>query len=219
MIVSEQGLDIGLLEQIMAHAPAHSSLITHVNPDCHDAKPEKDFEPENERVNPRSVWHEVCASILAPVELSGHVGYCESVPSDINIDKKFSCLKDAIRRNNDIDVQDAMFDFGTIRNGWTEIPDEVVERLLTLLRSEEMYRSPYARHLLNFFQYESPYLTDRQKWLCIGFLNAHGDQFSDIHSHHVVTELRYGRYGDHLKMKRPTPQQWEDYQKMQRSKL
>src|SRR5579871_1932211 len=89
------------------------------------------------------------------------------------------------------------------KNDWPKIPDEVVERLLTLLRNEEMYKSPHAGHVLHFFEFESPRLTDRQKWLCIGFLNAHGDQFSDVHSQQVVTELRYGLYGDYLKRSAP----------------
>jgi hypothetical protein len=132
----------------------------------------------------------------------------------MSIDEKFEKLKDALRRDHERDVQTAMFDFGAIHNNWTQIPDEVVERLLTLLRDEEMYKSPYAGHVLNFFEFESPYLNDRQKWLCIGFLNAHGDEFHDVFAHQVVVELRYSRYGDHLKMKKPNPQQWRDYQKM-----
>jgi hypothetical protein len=136
------------------------------------------------------------------------------VSNEINIDNKFARLQDALQRDNEKNVQDAMFDLGATRNGWTEIPDEVVERILTLLRNEEMYKSPYANHVLDFFEYESPYLTDRQKWLCISFLNAHGNEFSDVHSQQVVTELRYGMYGDYLKMRKPTSQQWKDYQKM-----
>jgi hypothetical protein len=136
------------------------------------------------------------------------------MPHETNIDEKFARVQDALQRDNENDVQDAVFDLGGIRNDWTEIPDEVVERLLALLRNDEMYRSPYAGHLLNFFEFESPRLTDRQKWLCIDFLNAHGDKFSGVHSQQVVTELRYGRYGDYLKMKKPNPQQWKDYQKM-----
>jgi len=69
---------------------------------------------------------------------------------EINIDEKFARLQDALKRDNEKDVQDAMFDLGTVRNDWAEIPDEVVERLLTPLRNQEMYKSPYAGHLLNF---------------------------------------------------------------------
>ena len=140
------------------------------------------------------------------------------MPDEINMDKKFARLQAALQRDNGEDVQDAIFDLGGTRNDWAEIPDDVVERLLTLLRNEDMYKSPYAGHLLIFFEFESNKLTDRAKWLCIGFLNAHGDKFSDVLSRQVVTELRYGLYGDYLKMKKPNAQQWKDYQKMQEKK-
>jgi hypothetical protein len=135
------------------------------------------------------------------------------VAEETNVDDKFARLQDALQRDNENDVQEAIFNLGSIRNDWPQIPDEVVERILTLLRNEEMYKSQQAGHVLNFFEFESPRLTDRQKWLCIGFLNAHGNEFSDVHSQQVVTELRYGLYGDYLKMKKPTPQR-KDYQKM-----
>lgn len=132
-----------------------------------------------------------------------------------DIDEKFTRLHEALRGDNKKDVQDAIFDLGGICNDRAEVPDELVERLLTLLRNEAVYKSPYAGHVLSFFEFESKRLTDRAKWLCIGFLNAHGDEFSHVHSQQVVIELRYGRYGDHLKMKKPNAQQWKDYQKMQ----
>ncbi len=134
---------------------------------------------------------------------------------EISVDEKFEQLRSCLTQHDEEGVQDAIFDLGGIRNGWAKTPDEVVERLLTLLRSEEMYKSPLAGHVLNFFEFESDRLTDRAKWLCIGFLNAHGDEFLDVHSRQVVAELREGKYGDHLKMKKPNPQQWKDYQKMQ----
>jgi len=57
-----------------------------------------------------------------------------------------------------------------------------------------MYRSEVAAHILNYFEFESPHLTSWQKSLCIDFLKAHGDQFSDVHSQEVVAELRHGDY-------------------------
>jgi hypothetical protein len=44
---------------------------------------------------------------------------------------------------------------GGITNNWIRIPDEVVERVLTLLRDEEIYESPLAGHILNFFEFKS----------------------------------------------------------------
>lgn len=140
------------------------------------------------------------------------------MPDEINVSEKIERLRSRLVQQDEEGVQDAIFNLGAIRNDWTKIPDAIVESLLTLLRSEEMYKSPLAGHVLNFFEFESPRLTDRQKWLCIGFLNAHGDEFQDVHSRQVVAELRYGRHGDYLKMKKPNPQQWDDYQKMQRGR-
>lgn len=91
-------------------------------------------------------------------------------------------------------MQRAVFDLGGISNNWAVIPDEVVERLLTLLRSENMYKSDLAGHLLNFFEFESPRLSERAKWLCVGFLNAHGNEFAHVHSRQVVAELREDGY-------------------------
>lgn len=132
----------------------------------------------------------------------------------MNIDGKFEQLKDALGRDNENDVQQSMWLLSAVANDWSKIPDEVVERLLSLLQDDEMYTSPYAGHLLNVFEFESNKLTDHQKWLCVDFLNAYGDQFRDVHSRQVVTELRYGLYSDYLKMKKPNPQQWKDYQRM-----
>jgi hypothetical protein len=146
---------------------------------------------------------------------SPELRYCEPMSDEMNIDEKFARLQAALKCDHGKEVQDAMFDLGAVRNDRQKIPDEIVERLLTLLRSEEMYKSRHAGHVLNFFEFQSASLTDRQKWLCIGFLNAHGDEFSDVYSQQVVTELRHGMYGDYLRMKKPTAQQWKDYQKMQ----
>ena len=96
---------------------------------------------------------------------------------------------------NDADgVQDAIFKLGAVHSGVDQIPDEIVERLLSLLRSERLYKSSLSGHVLNFFEFQAPYLSDRSKSLCVGFLNAHGDQFRHVHSHQVVAELREGEY-------------------------
>ena len=76
-----------------------------------------------------------------------------------------------------------------------------------------MYRSPFAGHLLQFFEVESTHLTDRQKWLCIRFLNAHGDEFTDGFSSKWSENFEQNFF---LRMKKPNPQQWADYEEMQR---
>jgi hypothetical protein len=137
--------------------------------------------------------------------------YRNRVSDEIGVDQKFERLQDALRRDHEKDVLDAVWSFSAAANNW-KIADEVVERLLALLTDEETYRSPLAGSLLQFFEVESDHLTDHQKWLCIRFLNAQGDNFKDGYSSLMVGELRSGLY---LKMKKPNSQQWEDYQKMQ----
>jgi hypothetical protein len=134
------------------------------------------------------------------------------VPDDFSIDHQFERLQDALHQNDQKAILDALWPFSAALND-SEIADDVVERLLAILTKQEMYLSPYAGHLLQFCEVESEHLTDRQKWFCIRFLNAHGDQFTDGFSSQMVGELRAGLF---LRMKKPTPQQWDDYQKMQR---
>jgi hypothetical protein len=117
-----------------------------------------------------------------------------SVSKNISIDETFAQLHECITNGDEHCVQDVIFSLGGLNNNWEVVSDEVVERLLTLLRTKEMYESPVAGHALNYFEFESPRLSPRQKSLCIGFLKAHGDQFVNVHSRQVVTELRYGSY-------------------------
>lgn len=116
------------------------------------------------------------------------------MPDNADLDTKFARLGECIARGDAHGVQNAIFDLKAVSNGREVVPNEVVERLLTLLRCEEMYTSSVAGHVLNFFEFESPYLSARQKSMCLGFLAAHGDQFDGVHSRQVVTELRYYNY-------------------------
>jgi len=116
------------------------------------------------------------------------------LPSEEEVAPKIARLRENIELGDEDGVQQAVFDLGPVFSGWKRVPDEVVEQLLTILRDEKMYASALAAHVLNYFEYESHHLTSRQKSLCIGFLKAHGDQFTHFHSQHVVAELREGDY-------------------------
>ena len=110
------------------------------------------------------------------------------------LEGKFARLRESIDAHDADGVQRAVFDLGAIRNNWAVIPDEIVERLLTLLQGESMYKSDLAGHLLSFFEFESSRLSEHAKWLCVGFLNAHGNEFAHAHSRQVVAELREDGY-------------------------
>jgi hypothetical protein len=116
-----------------------------------------------------------------------------------SVDQKIEWLEDTLHRASEKDVMDAVWSLTGAANDW-EIADRVIERLLAILTNEEMYQSPLAGYLLQFFEVESIHLTDRQKWLCIRFLNEQGDRFKDGFSSLMVGELRSGLY---LKMKSP----------------
>jgi hypothetical protein len=122
-----------------------------------------------------------------------HSGY-GSFPDSRKIQEKFAYLRACLDIGDADNVEQVIFDLGSAHNQWDAIPDEIVEGLLTLLRSGEMYKSRLAGRVLNYFESEAPRLSSRQKHLCIGFLNAHGDEFTDVHSQQVVSELREGKY-------------------------
>jgi hypothetical protein len=115
-------------------------------------------------------------------------------PENLCVEESFARLREGLAIGDARGVQDAIFGLSPIYYGGKLIPDEVVERLLNLLRSEQMYKSHLAGHVLNYFVFESRQLSPRQEWLCIGFLNAHGDEFVHVHSCVVVADLRYGDY-------------------------
>lgn len=117
-----------------------------------------------------------------------------SLPSDEEVDRKIAWLRERIELGEVDGIHQAIFELSPISNGWREVPDRVVEGLLTMLRDDKMYNSAVAAHLLNYFEFESPHLTRHQKSLCVGFLKAHGDRFTDFYSQHVVGELRAGDY-------------------------
>ncbi len=116
------------------------------------------------------------------------------LPSEEEVAPKMARLRENIELGGEDGVQQAVFGLSPALNGWKRAPDEVVEQLLTILAEEKMYSSALAAHLLNFFEFESRYLTSQQKSLCAGFLKVHGDKFTDIYSQQVVVELRGGDY-------------------------
>jgi len=111
-----------------------------------------------------------------------------------DIDPKFARLHRYISQRDSEGIGKAIFGLSPIHNGWESVADEVVERLLAMLTKEEMYKSPFAGQVLNYFEFESDRLSAAQKSQCISFLKNHGDRFDHVHSRQVVAELRHGTY-------------------------
>jgi hypothetical protein len=120
-----------------------------------------------------------------------HSGY-GSPDESLTVPETLSELRERIAAGDEAGVQRVIFDLAPTHNGRREVPDEVVEGLLTILRDPAMFASHLAGHVLNYFEFEAPRLSSRQKQLCRGFIAAHGDRFSDVLAAQVIAELREG---------------------------
>lgn len=103
-------------------------------------------------------------------------------------------LENAIKANDTEAVQDAIFNLSVKRHSDGLLPDEIAFEIIDILRRNEMKTSPLAGHLLNYFEFEAPYISSNAKDLCIRFLNAWGKDFKHVHSSQVVAELQSGEY-------------------------
>ena len=99
-------------------------------------------------------------------------------------------------------VQSAIFELGQLRTVEDTIPDEIALQVLEMLRRPELGGSSLSGHVLNFFEFESPRLSQLAKDRCAAFLREWGSQFTHVHSVQVVGELLYG---DYLRPVLPTP--------------
>ena len=107
----------------------------------------------------------------------------------LTIEQRTEQLREALTLNDENAVQRVIFELGAWHEGSDTIPDQIVEEVLTILREPFMYSSSLSGHVLNFFEFESKYLSKRQKDLGAAFLKAHGKAFTDPFSMQVVTEL------------------------------
>ena len=112
----------------------------------------------------------------------------------MGLETAFANLIGSLAAHDASGVEQAILDLSSIHCEYDQVPEHLVERLLSLLRNESMYDSPLSGYILNFFEFEAQHLTKRSKSLCIGFLNAHGDNFKHVHSQQVVAELRERDY-------------------------
>ena len=105
-----------------------------------------------------------------------------------------SALEAALVDQDSTAVQDAIFELGKCRNHEGMIDDEIAFQVLAVLGRPLVWSSPLAGHILNFFEFEEPRLSQRAKNRCEAFLREWGNQFTDVHSVQVVGELLHGTY-------------------------
>ena len=103
-------------------------------------------------------------------------------------------LESALASNDPDAVQSAVFSLSAGRISGQLLEDEIALDVLALLKRPDLSASPLAAHLLNYFEFEAPHISQRAKDRCAAFLREWGDSFTHFHSQQVVTELRSGPY-------------------------
>lgn len=106
----------------------------------------------------------------------------------------YEALEKALANGDPSAVQEAIFNLGALAQRQKVVPDEVAFYVIDVLRRDSMKASNLGGHVLNFFEFEAPYLSFKAKERCRAFLREYGDEFSDIFSMQVVAELREGEY-------------------------
>ena len=105
-----------------------------------------------------------------------------------------TALESAITVNDAIAVQQAIFDLSPVGSGVESVDDEIAFEIIAILRRPEMKTSALSGHILNFFEFEAPRISQRAKDRCAMFLREWGNEFAHVHSVQVVAELREGAY-------------------------
>jgi hypothetical protein len=103
-------------------------------------KTDKSFATKRRAFEQAQGRHRECHQREQNHRIEAHNGYGSSAEST-SVAEKFSRLHGCLDIGDADGVQQTMFDLSTIHNGWAAVPNEVVERLLTLSRSDEMYKS------------------------------------------------------------------------------
>ncbi len=110
------------------------------------------------------------------------------------IQKKIESIIASLEQGNKKDVQNAIFALEELIDENGLIPDQVTFELIDILRKDEMKESPFAGHLLEFFDFNQSRISPKAKDRCVGFLNAWGSSFTHFFSKHMVAMLMHGNY-------------------------
>jgi hypothetical protein len=103
-------------------------------------KADKSFATKRRAFEQAQGRHRECHKREQHHRIEAHSGHGSSAESN-RVVEKFGRLRECLDIGDADGVQQTIFDLSPIHNGWAAVPDEVVERLLTLLRSDEMYKN------------------------------------------------------------------------------
>jgi len=110
-------------------------------------------------------------------------------PDNISADLLFERLSHCIESENPTWVQEVIFELERIRTEHDRIPDELLDRLLALLGTETVLKSPVAASVLRFFDVGVLWLTKTQRRRCLDSLRALSDRFPDGDALWAVKEI------------------------------
>jgi hypothetical protein len=116
------------------------------------------------------------------------------MPDSTTMDAVFARLQRSIEADNPNTAIHAVLKLGHFCDDRNRVPDELIERLLTLIGTQEVLSSIVAATILQFFESEARRFTKRQKRRCLDFLTGKVDQFKDADSLHIAHEIVAGNY-------------------------
>jgi hypothetical protein len=110
------------------------------------------------------------------------------------VDAVFAQLERSIECDNPNTAIDAVLKLGDFHDERNRVPDELIDRLLSLIATQQVLSSMVAATILQFFEFEARRFTKRQKRRCRNFLNGKLDEFKDGDAAHIAYEIVEGNY-------------------------
>ena len=83
-------------------------------------------------------------------------------------------LDKAIKADDTDAVRQALFELSGMCDANGELPDKIAVEIIDRLRQDNIRSFPLARHVLNYFEFDAPYISPRAKNRCNGFLLVFG---------------------------------------------
>ncbi|HET9183710.1 MAG TPA: hypothetical protein VFP59_16385 [Candidatus Angelobacter sp.] len=113
---------------------------------------------------------------------------------NMTMDAVFARLERSIDADNPNTAIHVVLKLGDFRDERDRVPDELIERLLTLIGTPRVLSSIVAATILQFFEFEARRFTRRQKRRCLEFLKSKLSEFKDADSLHMAYEVVEGNY-------------------------
>jgi hypothetical protein len=100
-------------------------------------------------------------------------------PGHSQVDELFARLESSIKAGNPNAALPAVVELGTMTTERNLVPDELLERVLSLLQTREALESQATATVLLFFEFQLLSLSKVQRRRCMEVLSALSDQLVD----------------------------------------